>query len=121
MTWTIKPAIIIFFPKFFPFTSFAVDAIPPPKTLEDKTEKIERAEHEHVRPRLEPRKVCSVGRDNSREAEIDACCEESRRYRHADKVDEEGVVVERVLVDHDSANVSHHFEYLTRNCQYATL
>jgi len=79
--------------------------------LEDKGEEIAWDEDFWVEGRLEARVVSAKCEDDSREAEVEAGSIESGSNREADDLEEESVLIERIAMRHDSANISNNFEY----------
>lgn len=68
------------------------------ETLQNETEEIEGAEGECVCPGLESRILSAVNGHNASKTEVDSCGKESGGDGDANEVDEEGVVVEWILV-----------------------
>ena len=52
------------------------------------------------------------------QAEIDGRCKKSWCYGYADEVDEEGVVVKRIVMQEDTTNISDDFKCLTRSVNF---
>lgn len=78
--------------------------------LEDQGEEIAADEEAGDELRGEPREAGPVDGDDAREAEVDGGGEEGGADGQADEVDDEGVVVEVVLPEHDAAGVADDFE-----------
>ena len=75
------------------------------RSLQDKRQKIAADEEAGDELGREPRQAMSVDGDDASKAEVDGGREEGRADGQTDEVDDEGIVVEVVDVQHDAADI----------------
>ena len=78
--------------------------------LKNQGEKVKRAEDDSVGPWTEATGILAVNDDDAGQTQVDGAGEEGRTDGEAAQVDQEGVVVEDVVVEHETASVTDELE-----------